>query len=65
MAEANQSVHQRQLPGMIQLQTGNAFAIRQNRGFSQLAHLPAIDERLRSRNAGYLRDLLRQEFQNK
>jgi hypothetical protein len=46
MAEADQGVHQRQLPGVAQLQAGDAVAIGKNRGFGQLAQLPAIDERL-------------------
>ena len=44
MAEADQGVHQRQLPGMIQFQAGDAFAVRQNRGLGQFAQLPPIDE---------------------
>ena len=48
MAEADEGVHKRQLPGMVQFQAWDAFAIRQNRGFGQLAQLPAINESLQN-----------------
>ena len=44
MGEAQQSVHQGQLPRMIQLQAGNAFAVGQQGGLAEFAQLAAIDE---------------------
>jgi hypothetical protein len=34
IAEADEGAHEGQLPGMIQLQSGNTFSVRQNRGLS-------------------------------
>jgi hypothetical protein len=43
--EADEGMHQGELARMIELEAGNAFAIRQTRGFGELAQLSAVDER--------------------
>ena len=45
--EADEGMHQGELARMIELEAGNAFAIRQARGFGELAQLSAVDERFR------------------
>ena len=47
VGEADESVHQRQLSGMIQFQTRNAFAVRQDGGLGQFAQLAAIEKGLK------------------
>src|SRR5215831_7668836 len=42
--EPDQGMHQRELPRVVQLQAGDAFAIWQNGGLTELSKLPAIDE---------------------
>ncbi len=44
VGEAQQGVHQGQLPRMIELQTGNPFAVGEDRGLAELAELAAIDK---------------------
>jgi len=44
VGEAQQSVHQGQLPRVIELQAGNPFAVGQDRGLAELVKLAAIDE---------------------
>src|SRR5437016_14386407 len=44
MRKADESLHEGQLPRVIQLQSWNAFAIGQNRGLSKLQQLSTIDE---------------------
>ena len=42
--EAHQSMHQGQLPRMIQLQTRDAFAVREDGGLAEVPQLTAIEE---------------------
>ncbi len=44
MTEAHQSVHERELPGIIELETGNAFSRGGDCRLRQLPQLPAVDE---------------------
>jgi hypothetical protein len=44
MRKADESLHESQLPRVIQLESWNAFAIGQNGRLSELQQLPAIDE---------------------
>ena len=45
IGEAHQGMHESQLPGMIQLEAGNALAVGENRWFGKFAQLTAVDER--------------------
>jgi hypothetical protein len=47
LGEAHQGMHQGQLPGIVELETGNAFAGRGEGGFGAFLELPAIDKRLK------------------
>ena len=44
--EANECVHKRQLPQVIQFQAGDAFAVGQQRGLTEMPELAAVDEGL-------------------
>src|SRR5437867_11133512 len=46
MRKADESLHESQLPRVIQLESWNAFAIGQNCGLSKLQQLSTIDEGL-------------------
>jgi hypothetical protein len=47
VGEADQSMHQGQLAGMIELEAGNALATWQHGWFGKLPELPAIHERFK------------------
>jgi hypothetical protein len=44
VGEAHESVHHGQLPRMVELEAGNAFAVGSQSGLAELAELAAIDE---------------------
>lgn len=46
VGETQESVHEGELPRMIELQAGNAFAVGKEGGLTELAELAAIDEGL-------------------
>jgi hypothetical protein len=46
VGEANESVHQRELPGMVELEAGDAFAGWCNGGRGKPLQLAAVDKRL-------------------
>ncbi len=46
MGKAHQGVHERQLPGIVEFQTGNAFAASQEARRGELTELAAVDEGL-------------------
>jgi hypothetical protein len=46
LCKADESVHEGQLPGVVELEAWNAFASRGDGGFGQPLQLTAIDKRL-------------------
>jgi hypothetical protein len=46
LGEADQGMHQGQLPGVVELEAGDAFAGCGESRFGELLKLPAIDKRL-------------------
>ena len=44
VGETEQSVHECELPGVVELQAGNALAVGQQGGLAELVELAAVDE---------------------
>ena len=44
MREADQSMHQGQLSGMVELKAWNSFSVGKNRRLYQCLYLPSVDE---------------------